>query len=291
MTASTDIFPALDQTAEGSSFRLPMWLLPGNRRRALFMFYGICRTLDDVVDDAPSAQAANDALNHWESELDAVFHNRPPATALGNRFQDLHRAYGFEPEDAYAMLHALRMDAEGRMVYPQAAELERYCYGVAGCVGLLTMKIFACDAPQARPFAVALGHALQCTNILRDVAEDARNGRVYLPKEAFGTTTPPKPEALAEAPELAAGACRLLGEKAGNYYREASELAQQLPARTIAPALAMGDVYACYWRQLRRREWHPPETSALGLSYTDKMKIVANTLRHLAGRKTRFQAG
>lgn len=291
MTASTDIFPALDQPAEGSSFRLPMWLLPGSRRRALFMLYGICRALDDVVDDAPSAQAANEALNRWESELDNIFRNNRPETALGRDFLALHTTYGFEPDDAYAMLHALRMDAKGRMVYPSSVELEHYCYGVAGCVGLLTMKIFGCDAPQARPFAVALGHALQCTNILRDVVEDAQNGRVYLPKEAFDGTAPPAPEALVQAPQQAADACRSLGEKAGNYYREASELAQQLPARTIAPALAMGDVYACYWRQLRRREWHPPETSALSLSYADKMKVAANALRHLAGRKTRFRAG
>ena len=271
--------------AQGSSFHLPMYLLPREKREALFALYAICRVLDDAVDDAQTADAALKNIALWEARIADLFAGQtsddPLMTALGVAHQRFH----FNPKHFADMFIALRMDAEGKMLYPTRAELERYCYGVASCVGLLSMQIFGPTGEHAERFAVSLGHALQLTNMLRDVITDARIGRVYLPREWVEQAglTPLLPPALLSQPEVLHPVYGQLAEAARARFVVADAHGQHLPARHIAPALAMRDVYAAYWNRLAARNFMPPESGKLPLGAGTKLKLFSRMGSYLAG--------
>lgn len=263
MTTAALAQPDLASHARGSSFHKAMLLLPRGKRKALLALYALCRKLDDAVDDAPDSAAAQANLACWQREMDAVFAGRTPADATAQAFATLHKEYDFRQEDMQAMLDALSLDAQGAMVHPAPARLEVYCHGVAGAVGLMAMRIFGCDQPEARPFAIALGHALQLTNILRDVAVDARMGRIYLP----AGTLPAQ-----------------LGTQARARFAEADALGMALPTRAIAPALAMRDVYALYWQKLEANGWRAPEDGKIPLTKSEKTHLATRASGYLLGR-------
>lgn len=269
----------LHASASGSSFHAAMLLLPKRKRKALLALYALCRAQDDAVDDAPDAATALAALEDWQREMDCVFTEGMPVTPLAQEFQEAHQQYGFDPADMQAMLDALRMDAEGRMLRPTAAELEQYCYGVASAVGLMSMRIFGCEGEHARPFAIALGHALQRTNILRDVQRDAAIGRIYLPLDAEIT-----PELLQQDTTTAHAACIALAAEAREYFHHADAHGKHLSARAIAPALAMRDVYALYWRRLKQQDWHAPASGKIPLSKADKATLAARASSYMFGQ-------
>ena len=268
--------------AKNSSFHMAMLLLPKAKRKALLTLYAVCRALDDAVDDAPTPQAAQMALQQWNQELDAVFHYGTPTLSLTRDLQVIHQRYQFNYADMQSMLAALQCDAQERMLCPSLTELEHYCYGVASAVGLMSMQIFGCDNPQARPFAIALGHALQLTNILRDVLTDAALGRVYLPIEVL--EAPITPAAILYNPPTIQPACAILAQRAKKYFLEADALATYLPTRAIAPALAMRDVYGLYWHKLQTLHWHSPATGKIPLTTTEKASLVARASSYLLGQ-------
>lgn len=272
----------LNATAQGSSFHAAMLLLPKRKRKALLTLYALCRTLDDVVDDAPDAATAQTDLAAWRAELDNVFTDGLPLTELAQDFQHAHTHYVFNAADMDAMLDALTMDAEDRMRRPTHAELDRYCYGVASAVGLMSMRIFGCEGEDANAFAIALGHALQRTNILRDVQVDAAIGRVYLPAE--WTDEQDTPALLATDPSSTQQACRRLADEAAEYFRIADNHGQHLPARAIAPALAMRDVYAAYWRALNARNWQPPADGNIKLGAAQKASLAQRAGGYMLGQ-------
>lgn len=270
--------------ARGSSFHLPMWLLPKAKRDALFALYAVCRGLDDAVDDAPNLASAEAALNEWERALNNVLSGAPVSHPLLQAMAAAHGQFHFDPQYFHDMFGALRMDAHGKMLYPSSVELEDYCYGVACCVGLLSMQIFGCTSQHAKPFAVALGHALQLTNILRDVVVDARIGRVYLPHEwveACTDKTLPLPAALLHDTPSLRDAYHMLATAAHAKFLEADQHARHLPPRDIAPALAMRDVYANYWRQLKAQDFMPAETGKLPIGPLGKLTLIARMASYL----------
>jgi phytoene synthase len=167
--------------SHGRSFFLASQCLPGDRRRAIHATYAFCRLADDLIDEAPGDGAAHQ-LNRWEAQLANPVH--PVAVA----FAAARAAYGVPEAPAHELIEGLRMDLTDRR-YNNWAELSRYSYCVAGTVGLLVAPILGCRDPEALPQAATLGIAMQLTNILRDVAEDAERGRLYLPLDeidAFG---------------------------------------------------------------------------------------------------------
>lgn len=265
-----------------SSFRRAMLLLSRDRRKALHTLYMLCRALDDAVDNAPSNQEAQERLAAWKKELETAFSSATPQWPLACAFQQLHRSYHFDKADMDAMLAAFELDARGDMVAPSMEVLERYCYGVAGAVGLMAMRIFGCKGENARSFAVALGHALQLTNILRDVIRDAQIGRIYLPREFIGENI--TPAQLSQLPGTTQNACAALAILARKRFEEADRHAARLPARAIAPALAMRDVYALYWHALERVGWHPPIQGNIRLNYSEKALLALRACGYLFGR-------
>jgi len=239
----------------GSSFYWAMRLLPPERRQAMFAIYAFCREVDDIADgDLPSAEKI-EALAGWRDEIGRVCEGRPQ-TPVGQALAKARTRHGLDREDLEAVVDGVAMDATGESQAPDMATLALYCSRVAGAVGLLSIKVFGDDSAEARRGAVALGHAMQLTNILRDVAEDATRGRLYLPRELlleYGIDSR-NPTAVADHPAVAA-ACEELGEVAGKRFAEAEEAFAACDRKALRPAFAMMEVYRLLLRRMQRDAW------------------------------------
>ena len=164
--------------ASGSSFHQAFRLLPIERRRSLEALYAYCRVVDDAADDGGDARAQ---VEWWRGELERVL-GGAPTHPVGIALADSLRRFAIPPQHLVEILDGMAMDLVPQR-FESFAELRRYCYHVAAAVGLATIPIFGCRDPRSREYAEALGIALQLTNIVRDLAEDAERGRVYLPLE------------------------------------------------------------------------------------------------------------
>ena len=164
----------------GSSFYYSFLFLPPERRRAITALYAFCREVDDVVDEIGDAGVARSKLAWWRGEVAAVYKGTPqhPVTRA---LVPVVGAFGLPEEHFQAVIDGMAMDLE-RTRYLDFADLETYCHRVAGVVGLMSAEIFGYADPSTRGYARDLGIALQLTNIVRDVGEDARRGRIYLPQ-------------------------------------------------------------------------------------------------------------
>jgi phytoene synthase len=173
----------------GSSFYYSFRLLEPERRRAIVALYAFCREVDDVVDEVADPGVARIKLAWWRTEIAAVFAGRPqhPVTQA---LQPSVAAFRLPQEHFQSVIDGMVMDLEQNR-YPDFAALERYCHHVAGVVGQLSAEIFGYSDPATRAYAHDLGIAFQLTNVIRDVGEDARRGRIYLPEDemaSFGVT-------------------------------------------------------------------------------------------------------
>ncbi|HTD33219.1 MAG TPA: squalene/phytoene synthase family protein [Candidatus Elarobacter sp.] len=171
------------------TFHLSSLFLAPAKRRAIWAVYAFCRTADDIADRDAPARERLDALDAWERALREAYDGRPPGPVLA-AFADAARRFAIPIEPALDLLHGVRIDVTTRR-YATFEQLREYCYLVASTVGLLVLPVLGASSPDAARYAVALGRAMQMTNVLRDVGEDARMGRVYLPEEdllRFGVT-------------------------------------------------------------------------------------------------------
>lgn len=179
--------------ANSRSFHMASRLLPLAKRQAVRALYAFCRVTDDLVDEAPTSTPqeraqAFEALMRWRNR--ALSDRSDSADPVVRAWQDARMRYGVPVRYAEQLVDGVAQDLTRRR-YGAFAELATYCYGVASTVGLMSMHIIGFTGPQAIPYAVKLGVALQLTNILRDIQEDWEAGRVYLPQEeltAFGLT-------------------------------------------------------------------------------------------------------
>lgn len=225
--------------ASGSSFHQAFRLLPLERRRSLEALYAYCRVVDDAADDGGDARAA---VAFWREELARVLAGAP-THPVGVALTDSMARFAIPPQHLVEILDGVAMDLVPQR-FATFAELRRYCYLVAGAVGLATIPIFGCRDPRSRDYAEALGVALQLTNILRDVAEDAERGRVYLPQEdlaRFGygerdLATHVRNDAFRA---LVAFECA----RAGEFYAAARRALTVVDQRALAPAEGMRLVY------------------------------------------------
>jgi presqualene diphosphate synthase len=262
--------------ASGSSFYWSMRLLPRAKRDAMYAIYAFCREVDDIADGDAPAPAKLAELVAWRAEIAALFAGRPgrPTTcalALPVARYDLPRAE-FE-----AMIDGMEMDAAERMHGPSFEELERYCRCVAGAVGLLSIRVFGPHRVSLDEGALALGEALQLTNILRDLTEDAARGRLYLPQEllerqGIGARDPVRVLLHPALPEV----CGALAGRARQRFAEAERLLARGERRQLRPALVMMQVYRRTLERLVARGWQrldqpvrlaPPERLWLALRH------------------------
>lgn len=239
----------------GTSFYWAMRLLPSARRDAMFAVYAFCREVDDIADgDLPLADK-HAGLDEWRAEIARIFESEPESI-VGRALAAATRDHGLDRGDMEAIVDGVEMDATDEALAPDMKTLTLYCSRVACAVGLLSIKIFGDDSADARRGAIALGHALQLTNILRDVAEDAAIGRLYLPRELLVEhgITATDPAIVAAHPAIAAVRAAL-AETAENHFTEVRAAFATCDRKALKPAFAMMDVYHTLLRHMRARGW------------------------------------
>lgn len=258
----------------GSSFIWGMRVLPQARREAMYAIYAFCREVDDIADGPDPAADKIRRLAEWRAEIDRLYDGaptRPTTLALAGPVRD----FDLPKAEFLAMIEGMEMDADDFAAAPSMADFKAYCRRVAGAVGLLSVRAFGATRPPADEFALTLGDALQFTNILRDIREDADMGRLYLPRELLeghGITSTELDAVLAH-PNLPA-VCAELAEMAAERFRESGVLAAQCDRHVLRPALIMMGVYSRILDRLRRRGWERFD-QPVRLSRPEKLWIVA----------------
>ncbi len=242
--------------AAGTSFYWAMRLLPPARREAMFAIYAFCREVDDIADSDDPSSVKLDGLARWRREVDAIFAGSAQG-ALGGLLGEAARTFNLRRDDFIAIIDGMKMDATENIQAPTSAELDLYCDRVASAVGRLSVRIFGCELPVADRVAHALGRALQLTNILRDLNEDADRERLYLPRELLDRHH----VALASPHEVLAdkgiaGVCDDLADLAERHFAEAEAAMAACPRGPMRPAAVMRAVYHKVLVQLRRRGWN-----------------------------------
>jgi hydroxysqualene synthase len=241
--------------AAGTSFYHAMRMLPAPRRAAMYAIYAFCRDVDDIADDLQDQAAQAAALAAWRGEIEALYAGRPTRT-ITRALADPVRRYRLRKEDFLAIIDGMETDARAPWSLMSMAELDLYCDRVASAVGRLSVRAFGAIDPAADRVAASLGRALQLTNILRDISEDAERGRVYLPREmlaAHGIPTAPLGAILGHPalPEV----CAKLADLARRHFEDARAAMRLCPRRTMRPAAIMGAMYWSIFKRLRKRGW------------------------------------
>ncbi len=271
-------------TAKKSSFYLAMRVLEPARRDAMFAIYAFCRAVDDIADEEGDRDARRRQLDEWRHDLDELYVGRVRQRCA--LLAEPVRRYGLERADFDAVIDGMAMDVDADISAPDWATLDRYCDNVASAVGRLSIRAFGLvdettppgKLPEdARLLAHHLGRALQLTNILRDLDEDAERGRLYLPREALlaAGITDFTPKAVL-AHEGLGRACDEVAQAARKHFEASDLLLAASPARAVkAPAL-MAAAYRSILDRLCARGFAPPREKV----QASKLKIVLALLRY-----------
>lgn len=249
--------PVAARRAAGSSFYFAMRMLPRERRDAMFEIYSFCRRVDDIA-DTPAPRAERLAgLDRWRRELDAVYAGQgaPEHRGLARAIAE----FSLRKEDFIAIIEGMEMDAAGDIRAPDLATFDLYCDRVASAVGRLSVRAFGMGEPDGELLAHHLGRALQITNILRDVDEDAENGRLYLPRELLaeaGIDTT-DPAAVVGHPALGQVGAALIA-RARRHFEAADEVMDRQPRWMVRAPRIMGKVYRAILDDLAVRGFDPP---------------------------------
>jgi len=242
-----------------SSFFIPMLMMGKKKRHALKALYYFCRAVDDAVDEAPSKQQARENLAFWQTELENIYTvQRPPENEIMRQLGLAIWQFKLPRQPFEDLLQGMEFDCSDPVEIQTEQELERYCYCVAGAVGLQAMRIFGLEGEQANAFAIALGQALQLTNILRDKRKDAAIKRSYIPKE-WSEDKDSK-----------------LISKAKEGFEKVAELEQVLPSRPLLPALLMRDIYRWKLKRLQAKRAAKP------LPFAFYLRLLAKAGRYYA---------
>ncbi len=240
-----------------SNFYYAFLFLPPERRAALEAVYAYCRLVDDVVDeDAPVAQKLA-GLARWRGELDAVYGGGAATSPVTAGLREAVQRYAIRREDMEAIVDGCAMDVE-RDRYATWEELRTYCYRVASAVGLMCIEIFGYSSEEARRYAIDLGIALQLTNIIRDVAEDARRGRVYLPKEdldRFGVSADELTHTTGAPSPNMVRLLRFEANRARSHYLRARAAIGTEERRRLVIAEIMGDIYYALLQEIEAADF------------------------------------
>jgi presqualene diphosphate synthase len=245
--------------AAHSSFYSAMRILPQKQREAMFALYGFCRDVDDIADDREPATAAERMvkLDQWRADIAAMFAGQAPPvlSTLG----EVTRNYELKREDFDAVIDGMAMDAERDIRAPEWAMLDLYCDRVASAVGRLSVRIFGLTDELGVALAYHLGRALQLTNILRDIDEDASIGRLYLPREALmaaGVTTD-EPLVAAADPKLA-DACVEVAARARQHFEKAQSIMGSAPRAAVKAPRLMAVAYGAILDRMVKEGFAPP---------------------------------
>jgi len=239
----------------GSSFYYAFLFLPPERRRAITALYAFCREVDDVVDECKESSVARMKLAWWRTQVDALFTGQadhPVMKALAPHVE----SFGISDRQLYAVIEGMEMDLD-QLRYPDWPALSNYCWHAAGVVGEMSAGIFGETTAETLEYARQLGTAFQLTNIIRDVGDDARRGRIYLPQEdldRYGVTTTEIMDGTHS--ERFVELMRFQTTRAREHYRAAMQALPDEQRRTQRPGLMMAAIYATLLDEIERDGWH-----------------------------------
>jgi presqualene diphosphate synthase len=261
--------------AAGSSFYTAMRILPRVQREAMFEIYSFCRRVDDIADSNMRRAERFAGLARWRSDIDALYAGRPPAGLEG--LAAAVRTYSLRKDDFLDIIAGMEMDAVEDIRAPDWNKLDLYCDRVASAVGRLSVRVFGVEEQLGRSLAHHLGRALQLTNILRDIDEDAAIGRLYLPREALdeakiGST---EPLCVIESPSLPA-ACSPVVDRAREHFSQAEAIMARCPRRNVRAPRVMGAVYRAILEGMVSRGWSPPRHRVR----VNRMQLIAIILKY-----------
>ncbi len=242
--------------ASGTSFYHGMKILPPERRDAMYAIYAFCRVVDDIADEEGRDFAAKQAeLQAWRQRIAGLYERGEAEDPITRALLIVIRDYQVRQEDFIAIIDGMEMDAGEPIIAPSLAELDLYCDRVASAVGRLSVRVFGDSSPAADEVAHALGRGLQLTNILRDVAEDAERGRIYLPGELLAEAgVPADPAGILSQPNLPA-ICGKVAEMAEAAFNRAEAAMALCDAKAMRPARLMEASYRPLLVILRRRNF------------------------------------
>lgn len=271
MNAQPDM-AALEAKVAKSSFYAAMKTMPAQERAGMFAIYAFCRAVDDIADDQQGDRAQRKAaLGRWRADLDSLYAGGEPGQAAF--LAEAVRHFGLEKADFVAIIDGMQMDVDADIVAPDHATLDLYCDRVASAVGRLSVKVFGMERQPGIDLAHHLGRALQLTNILRDLDEDAGIGRLYVSSDALAQAGVPisTPEAVIAHAGID-GAARVIAAEARRHYAEADRVLRTARGQLKAPRL----MRAAYGRILERMQavgWTAPRRR-VSLSKGEKLWVL-----------------
>lgn len=240
-----------------SSFFWSMRLLPKAKREAMYTIYAFCRHIDDIVDGDLPIKEKQELLAAWREEIDNIYDKKAPATEIGRKIYKNCMRFKLPKEEFLRLIESISMDLPKPMQAPKLNDFLKYCRGVAGVPGSLSLRIFGCkDENLIEELATSLGNALQITNILRDVKEDAQANRLYIPKEYLkkAEISSKKPGEVLVDKNLSV-AREELAKLAADDYAKANQVIQFLDKKTARPVKAIAAVYKKYFDIMQNRGW------------------------------------
>jgi phytoene synthase len=274
--AQATVVSSAQQKASNSSFYSAMRLMPKAEREAMFAIYGFCRIVDDIADDGIGTREERKVeLVKWRVELDELYTGNPSERA--HFLVEPVKKYGLRKADFLTVIDGMDMDVAEDIVAPDKKTLDLYCERVASAVGRLSIKVFGMEEGPGDELAHHLGRALQLTNILRDIDEDAGIGRCYLPREYLkdADITSLDPKSIVADPRIDQ-VCKAVARDAHAWYDGAAAVLAKKPKGRIGTPRLMGAVYEEILRQTEAVGWKQPRTRvSLG-----KGKLLSIVVRH-----------
>jgi len=267
-----------------SNLALAFVLLPKAKRQAMSALYAFCRAVDDVADEETRPLEERRAqLAAWRQDVRFACEGGAPSFPVNQELQAVIAQYRLPYQHFDELIRGVEMDLDIKR-YQTFAELEQYCYRVASVVGLLSVEIFGYQDPTCRQYAIYLGHALQLTNILRDVRNDAERGRIYFPLEELERHKVAPAEILGVAySERFAQAAASVAARAKNFYSLAARTLPAVDRRAMIAAELMGSVYWRLLGELERRRFDVFGPHPARLSRAEKILLILRTWFRLNG--------
>ena len=239
----------------GSSFYYSFLFLPPERRRAITALYAFCREVDDTVDETTDQSVARVKLAWWRNEV-AQMYSGTPTHPVMLALQPHLQPYDLKQEHLQAIIDGMEMDLD-QSRYLDYPNLKKYCWHVASVVGILSASIFGVTNPKTLQYAETLGLAFQLTNIIRDVGEDARKGRIYLPINELQQFNVTAADLLnARHSEKFEALMMFQADRAQKLYDEAFALLPREDRRAQRPGLMMAAIYRTLLDEVERDGFH-----------------------------------
>ena len=260
-----------------SSFLSGFRFLSVEKRNAITVLYAFCRELDDVVDGCTDPNVAQITLNWWRSDLEKVFNNEMPEHPVHQALKDIRASFDLPKNEFEALIDGMQMDLE-QARYGSFDELKLYCHRVAGVVGRLIARILGFSNPKTLEYADKMGLALQLTNIIRDVGEDARQGRIYLPIEEMQKFDVPANVIMQCKPtDNFAKLMQFQVDRARETYREAMLLLPAADKKSQKVGLIMAAIYYALLNEIDRDGVQNVLTYKIAIPSPRKKRIALKT--------------